>query len=94
MGIPEGGHWQDQEEYGRWKKSYDDRRETEEDERWIEPDVEVQRQALGDGGPGGRAKQIIVFSAWMERHLQRSRERHGDPFTKLPFKEVKKPQKS
>lgn len=82
MGTPEGERLFEEEKQRRI-----------EEERTREPDVEEQRQALGDGGLAGRMKQIEVFSAWMDRHLQRSRERHGDPFTKPPFREVKKLQK-
>lgn len=60
-------------------------------ERWLkearkeEQDVERQREALGDGGPEGRERQVLVFSSWFEGILQRNRDRFGDPFTKPPF---------
>lgn len=53
----------------------------------VDPDVAAQAKALQRGDKAG---QIKIFSEWLERRLEASRARFGDPTTKPPFAQGKK----
>lgn len=53
----------------------------------VDPDVAAQAEALKRGDKAG---QLAIFSKWLERRLDASRARFGDPFTKQPFTQGKR----
>lgn len=68
MGTPEEDLWR----YYRWE---DEQRRIEKSNQ----QVRELKEALGDGGPEGRARQIEVFCRQEEERLQAIRSRYPQP---------------